>query len=415
MRKILISTLGSRGDTQPYLALAVGLQQEGHRVTLTSPAAFAPWIQAYGVGVHPIRFDPQAVMASLTKNKNPFQAMRAMRGVMNTAVPQALVDCWQAAQETDLLIQTGTGSNALEVAAKRGIPVVFAYLVPMPPTRDFPAFMLPMRRSLGGRYNYLSQQWMQRILWMMLGRPTANRWRKQLGLPAWRSRAEMQQFSDQLNAPSLYGYSPSLLPKPADWDTQHHVTGYWFLDNNPDWQPPPDLVRFLQSGTAPVYIGFGSMSHKRPEWQAQVALDALAMSGQRGILATGWGGLQPGSAPPNVFFVEDVPHDWLFAQVTAVIHHGGAGTTAAGLRAGIPSIIAPFGGDQWAWADLVVKAGVGLCVGAGQRLRAKGLAAAIETALTDTTLRHRAKKLGHKIRTENGIVRAVKVIADHVL
>ena len=411
--KILISTLGSRGDTQPYLALAVGLQRAGHRVTLIAPRSFIEWIQSYGVAAYPVRFNPHEVMQSLTKTKNPFQAMRAMREVMNTSVMEAMDDCWQAAQDTDFLIQTGTGNGALEIANRRGIPVAFAYLVPMPPTRAFPMFMLPFRFSLGAGYNYFTHTLVQRALWSGMGGPAVNRWRARLNLPAWRSEAEMHTYARSLGVPSLYGYSPNVIPKPSDWDDDHHVTGYWFLDAPPSWQPPAELLHFLESGPPPVYVGFGSMSHQNPERQARLALRALELSGQRGILLTGWGGLTRLSAPPNVFFVDDVPHAWLFPRMGAVVHHGGAGTASAGLRAGVPNIITPFGGDQVAWADLAVKLGVGVQAAAAQRLTAEKLANAIHTAVNDSALRARAAALSEKIRAEDGVARAVEAIERH--
>jgi len=411
--KILISTLGSRGDTQPYLALAVGLQRAGHRVTLIAPNSFIEWIQSYGVVAHPVRFNPQEAMQSLAKTKNPFQAMRAMREIMNTGAMEAMDDCWQAAQDTDFLIQTGTGNGALEVANRRGIPVAFAYLVPMQATRAFPMFLLPFRSSLGAGYNYFTHTLVQRALWSGMGGPTVNRWRARLNLPAWRSEAEMHTYARSLDTPSLYGYSPNVIPKPPDWDDHHHVTGYWFLDAPANWQAPADLLHFLESGPPPVYVGFGSMSHQNPERQAHLALRALELSGQRGILLTGWGGLTRLSAPPNVFFVDDVPHAWLFPRMAAVVHHGGAGTTGAGLRAGVPSIITPFGGDQVAWAGLAVKLGVGVQAAAAQRLTAENLASSIRTAVNDSALRARAAALSEKIRAEDGVARAVEVIEHH--
>lgn len=412
--KILISTLGSRGDTQPYLALAVGLQQAGHRVTLIAPRSFVEWIQSYGVNAHSVRFNPHEVMQTLSKSKNPFQAMRMMREVVNVGVVEAQNECWQAAQDTDFLLQTGTGMNALEIASKRGIPVAFAYLVPMPPTRAFPMFWLPFRFSLGEGYNYLTHTLAQRVLWSITGGPT-NRWRTRLGLPVWRSEAEMHNYARSLGTPSLYGYSPSVIPKPPDWDDYQHVTGYWFLDAQLDWQPPEDLLRFLESGSPPVYVGFGSMSHENPERQTRLALRALELTGQRGVLLTGWGGISRLSVPPNVFFVDNVPHAWLFPRMAAVVHHGGAGTTSAGLRAGVPSIITPFAGDQVAWADVVVKLGVGPQAAGIKNIIAEKLASAIQTAVTDSAMRARAAALGEKIRAESGIPHAVEVIERHAV
>lgn len=410
--KILINTLGSRGDVQPYLALAVGLQQAGHQVTLAAPQTFAAWIQSYGVAVAPVQFNPQEAMQKLGQTHGWLRAMSAMLKIIREGMAVAQVDVWQTAQDTDFFIQSATGMGAMEIASLRSIPVAFAYLFPFAPTRSFPMFWLPFRFSLGGAYNLLTHKLMSRLLWRF-GGSLNNQWRTRLGLRPWRSEKEMFAYARSLNTPFLYGYSPSLLPSPADWDEQQQATGYWFLTAVADWQPPAALCRFLDSGPPPVYVGFGSMRLKNAERQTHVVLEALALSGQRAILTTGWGGLKQGSAPDNVCFVEDVPHDWLLARVTAVVHHGGAGTTAAGLRAGIPSIIAPFGGDQWSWADLVVKAGVGLCVGSGQRLRAKRLAAAMETAVTDPALRQRAKTFGDTIRAENGIGRAIQLIENH--
>ncbi len=410
--KILITTLGSRGDVQPYLALAVGLQQAGHQVTLAAPQTFAPWIQSYGVNVAPVQFNPQEAMQKLGQTHGGLRALSAMLKIIREGMAVAQEDVWRAAQDTDFFIQSATGMGAMEMAALRGIPVAFAYLFPFAATRNFPMFWLPFRFSLGGGYNLLTHKLMSRLLWRF-GGSLNNQWRTRLGLRPWRSETELFAYARRLNTPFLYGYSPHLLPQPADWDSQQHVTGYWFLPAASDWQPPAALCQFLESGPPPVYVGFGSIRLKNAERQTQGVLQALALSGQRAILAAGWGGLKQGSAPTNVCFVEDVPHDWLLAQVTAVVHHGGAGTTAAGLRAGIPGIIAPFGGDQWSWADLVVKAGVGLCVGSGQRLRAKRLAAAMETAVTDPTLRQQAKTFGDTIRAENGIGRAIQLIENH--
>jgi len=410
--KILIATLGSRGDVQPYLALAVGLQRAGHRVTLTAPQTFAGWIQSYGVDVAPVQFNPQEAMQKLGQTGGGLRSLNAMLKIVREGMTAAQADVWQAAQDTDFFIQSATGMGAMETAALRGIPAAFAYLFPFAPTRSFPMFWLPFRFSLGGGYNLLTHKLMARLLWRF-GGSLNNQWRGRLGLKPWRSEREMFAYARALKTPFLYGYSPSLLPPPADWDEQQQVTGYWFLSAAADWQPPAALAQFLADGSPPVYVGFGSTRLKNAERQTRVVLEALALSGQRAVLSTGWGGLAQGSAPANIFFVADVPHDWLFARVTAVVHHGGAGTTSAGLRAGIPSIIAPFGGDQWSWADLVVKAGVGLRVGSGQRIRAKQLAAAMETVITDPTLRQRANAFGDAIRAENGIARAIQLIENH--
>jgi UDP:flavonoid glycosyltransferase YjiC (YdhE family) len=212
----------------------------------------------------------------------------------------------------------------------------------------------------------------------------------------------------------LYGYSPSLLPKPPDWDDRHHVTGYWFLPPPPAWQPPDDLARFVEAGAPPVYIGFGSMRPADPENFMRLILRALELSGHRGVvLAREGSGALPRIAAPGVFYVDDVPHSWLFPQMAAVVHHGGAGTTAAGLRAGVPNIVTPFIGDQFAWAEQVTKHGAGPRVASAKQLTAEKLAQAISAAVGDAGIRSRAAALGEKVRAEDGVARAVALIEQH--
>ena len=418
--KILISSFGTRGDVQPYLTLAVGLQGAGHHVTLATSYNYTEWIQAYGVKAHPTRYSMQEFTQSpeaqaIMKSRNLIRQIRLMRDMMSQ-MAEARDVVWAAIQDADFVIQSPTGTGALEAASTRGIPAVFASPVPFAPTRAFPSFFLgPLRFSLGAGYNYLTHLIMHRVLWSIMGGPMSDRLRKKLGLRAWRSYAELLAYGRSLGTPWLYGFSAHVIPKPADWDKYQHITGYWFLEAQPDWLPhaSTDLLRFLESGPPPVYVGFGSMSHENPERQTRLALRALELSGQRGVLLTGWGGLTRQATPPNVFFVDNVPHAWLFPRMAAVIHHGGAGTTGAGLRAGVPGIITAFVNDQVAWADRVVKLGVGPRVPGIKQLTAEKLAEAIQIAVTDSTLRARAAALGEKIRAENGLARAVEIIERH--
>jgi sterol 3beta-glucosyltransferase len=188
------------------------------------------------------------------------------------------------------------------------------------------------------------------------------------------------------------------------------VTGYWFLDHPPDWQPPADLVDFLESGPPPIYVGFGSMPSRDPEKICRIVLHALRQSGQRGVIATGWEGLSQSDLPDEVFVIEAVPHDWLFPRMAAVVHHGGAGTTGAGLRAGVPNIVVPISNDQPFWARQVKALGAGPAPIPRKRLTADRLAHAISVAVTDESIRKRAAELGETIRAEDGVVNAVRII-----
>jgi sterol 3beta-glucosyltransferase len=417
---ITITSHGARGDVQPYLALAVGLQRAGHHVTLATSYDYTDWIETHGVHTHPTRFSIQEFMRqpdiqAVTKGRNFVQQFRTFRKMMSQGA-EAMPDVWAAIQSADFVIQSPTSSGALEAAQLRGLPAALAYPVPFAPTREFPSFFIGSARfSLGGVYNRLTHAVMHLMLWKGMSGPLTNTLRTELGLSTWRSLGQQRAEARRLGVPSLYGFSAHVLPKPADWDDLQHITGYWFLDAPADWKPATDLLHFLQSGPPPVYVGFGSINVGGSEDKTRLILRALELSGQRGVILTGWGGLAHVPAPPDVFFIDDVPHAWLFPRTAAVVHHGGAGTTGAGLRAGVPNIITPVASDQYAWAERAMQLGVGPQAPDMKSLSAEKLAQAIDKTVNDSALRARAAALGEKIRAEDGISRAVEVIERYSL
>jgi UDP:flavonoid glycosyltransferase YjiC (YdhE family) len=311
----------------------------------------------------------------------------------------------------DLLIASLGGIFiGVALAEKLDIPLLQSHLAPFTPTRTFPSALLPQSLpNLGGAFNLISHQITRQLTWLGF-QPTLSLARqKVLGLrPASFSRPFYSDHSKGL--PTLYGFSPSVIPKPADWGDDIYVTGYWFLDSADDWTPPSDLMDFLEAGSPPIYIGFGSMSSRKPEETAELVIKALRKTNQRALLFSGWGGLHKEDLPDSVFMIDSVPHSWLFPRVAAVVHHGGAGTTAAGLRAGIPSIVIPFFGDQPFWGRRVAGLGVGPVPISRHKLTADKLAQAIQEAVTNTGMRQRAAELGLKIQAEDGIANAVEVI-----
>ena len=312
------------------------------------------------------------------------------------------------------LIVAGIGGLfiGLALAEKLDVPFMQAYLVPFTPTGEFPGVLLPVALPrLGGGFNRLSHRLVRQVMWQG-SRAADNVARQQvLDLPAAPltgpfGSARLRQL------PVLYGFSPAVVPRPADWDANIHVTGYWFLDSAVGWTPPPALAEFLDDGPPPVYVGFGSMASRQPEETADLVLRALAETGQRAVMLLGWAGLRADRLPASVIMVESVPHAWLFPRVAAVVHHGGAGTTAAGLRAGAPSVLIPFFGDQAFWAARVQALGVGPTPISRRELTAARLATAIHQAVTDEALRRRAADLGATIRAEDGVGRAVAFFAS---
>jgi sterol 3beta-glucosyltransferase len=411
--KITILTLGSRGDVQPYVALALGLQRAGHAVSLATGPSFEPMIRERGIEYRPITADIQALAESpegkamLSGGGNPLRAYRALEEVVMPMLRRSLDDAWAASQDAAAIVYHPKALAGYHIAEKLGIPEFLTGLAPLfTPTRAFPSPILPFA-TLGGAINRLSYPLALRLTAASV-RGMVNRWRREvLGLPARSLLAgETERYGQPV--PVLYGFSRHVVPPPADWPEHAHVTGYWFLDAG-EWQPPADLAAFLAAGTPPVYVGFGSMSTAKAERQTRIVVDALTRARQRGIIATGWGGLSATSVPKDIHVIRAAPHDWLFARVSAVVHHGGAGTTASGLRAGKPTVICPLFGDQPFWGRRVQALGAGPAPVPLSRINASNLAEAIHQAATSTAMRGRAEAIGAQIRAENGVARAVEV------
>jgi UDP:flavonoid glycosyltransferase YjiC (YdhE family) len=321
----------------------------------------------------------------------------------------------EAGREADIII-SGLGGILVgaSVAEKLGLSLIQAYNVPLTPTAAFPGVLVPWLSVWPYSISHRLSHWLTRQVVWQTARFAGNRARiEQLGLP---SAPLAGMFDSEIfrSGPVLYGFSPTILPRPADWEDRIHVTGYWFADEPDSWVPPPELLEFLQSGPTPVYVGFGSMSSEKPREMMRVILDALAMHRRRAVVHSGWAGLASTCLPKNVLVIGSVPHSWLFPRVSVIVHHGGAGTTAAAIRAGVPSVVVPFHGDQPFWADLTDRLGVGTKPIPRRRLTAGRLATAIETALEDDALRRRAAELGDRVRKEDGVAKAVKIIEGTV-
>lgn len=324
-------------------------------------------------------------------------------------------DCWAACQDAGAILYTIGGFYfAPHLAEKLDVPAIGVYPYPTSqPTHAFPNLFMPMQRNLGGPLNWLTHLIIEMMSWLPL-RSVLNQWRReQLGLPP--ASVNYPQQWRRKKMPMLFGFSPHVVPKPVDWGDHIHVTGYWFLDKSADWSPPVDLLDFLAAGSPPIFIGFGSMQSGNAEDMIDLVLQALTRTKQRGIISTGWGDLDLSGLPDNVFKVGTIPYEWLFPPMAAVIHHGGSGTTAMSLRAGIPSIIVPFFMDQPFWGQRVADLGVGPQPIPRKHLTVERLTAAITVATTDPEMQRRAAILGEHIRAEDGVARAVEVINRYLL
>lgn len=416
--QIVIVTIGTRGDVQPYIALAQGLTLAGHAVVICTHTTFRDFVETHGIGFAPLAGDIRALLASdagrrLLAQHNPLAAIRQLQAIAAPLLCRVMADILAATAGADLILASTLGYlNAVTAAQVHDIPLVLAGLQPFTPTAAFPSPLLapPHRHWPGvGLYNRLTHHASYRLLQLASAR-LANRCRRALTGRSPLRYADV--FGDLITQrrPVIYGVSEHLLPRPADYDAQIALTGFWFLERDPGWQPPPVLVDFLAAGAPPVYIGFGSMSDRDPAQVAQIAITALQRSGQRGILATGWEGLHADALPANILRIDGAPHDWLFPHMAAVVHHGGVGTTAAALRAGAPQIVVPFSADQPLWAELVHRRGVGTRPIPRRRLDAPCLAHAISAAVQDQDLRRRVQCVAAALCQEDGIGNAVEIV-----
>lgn len=417
--RVTILAVGSRGDVQPYCALALGLQQVGHRVRIATHENFKEFVRKQGLEFAPIAGNYQELFSSEEGQK--LIEGKPCKLVSDELFQQQLVDSWQACQATDVVIFTTLSLWGYHIAEKLAVPCFMASYIPLSPTREFP-FLLSQKKAsqnaFRGTLNYGSYLLMEFLFWQ---NKCSNLFRKEtLGLPPLPFLGERFRKKRPKNLsplPILYGFSPSVIPKPVDWSNWLHVTGYWFLDQMQNYQPPKELVDFINYGSPPICIGFGSMTPRDPDLLTKVLFEALERTKQRAILVSGWSGIGNINKPDNVFIIDSVPHDWLFPQMAAVVHHGGSGTTSAACRAGIPSLIIPFlpiFEDQLFWGQRLADLGVGPSPIPYKKLSASRLASAIQVAVNDKAIRERAIALGKKIKEEDGVANAVSAFQYHL-
>lgn len=406
--RITLIALGTRGDVQPALALGLGLQAAGHAVTLVAGTNFAAWVRAHGFGFAPT-IDMEALMRSpagvaWVEEPNPLRQLGHMKRLLDANAAGLYSSIAEPTQGADLLISGFVSQPFAQAAAERfGVRHVLALLQPFRRTASSAASQV----SLTSGTSFLNR-WGgalgERMIWRVSSTAT-NAFRAELGLPPHDAGSYLRTLAA---TPAVYGFSRHVVPPPPDWGADQEIAGYWFLDDEPDYQPPADLARFLAAGAPPLYLGFGSMSSGSPQATLDLIAEALRRSGQRGIVASGWGGAAARVLPEHVFLIDHVPHSWLFERVTAVVHHGGAGTTAAGLRAGKPTLIIPHMSDQPFWGRRVHELGVGAQPIPRHKLTVEKLADGITTLVRDPRIAQAAAALGATIRAETGVANAVQ-------
>jgi len=413
-------TLGSRGDVQPYVALGKAVQSRGHDVTVCTHANFASFVGRNGLKFADSGGDVLGLIGQeesrewMETGLNPFKFVSGFRRLMEKELDEGARAVMQACADAEAIIGSGTGFySGYAVAQVKNIPFMQAYVQPVHPTWEFPSALFPTSIKGGAAFNFMTH-WIGGLFFWQSLRPVVNRVRREFFhlkpiSPLLGPIVEM----DFAKIPTLYGLSPNVIAKPKNWQPWHHVTGYWFLDE-PDWQPPREMLQFINAGDAPVCVGFGSMSDTTPERTSAIVLEAIKQSGQRAILLTGWGGLKQSQLSESIFVIEQAPHSWLFPRCKAIVHHGGSGTSGAAFRSGAPVVVVPFFGDQPFWAEIAKGLGVGTYIHR-KDLTVEALARAINLVTEDEGIRKHARELGEKIRDERGAETAAKIFDDWIL
>lgn len=414
-------TIGSRGDVQPYIALCKGLIAEGHQAKIATHAEFKDWVEGHGIEFGMVEGDPAELMQLCIENGTfTVTFLQKASSTMRTWLDGLLASSWVACQGTDVLIESPSAMAGIHIAEKLRIPYFRAFGMPWTRTRTYPHAFLTPERKLGGTFNVSTYGFFEMIFWQGTARQI-NNWRKSmLGLPS----TSLDKMKPN-KVPFLYNFSPEVVPPPMDFSDWIRVTGYWFLDEGgKNWTPPAELVAFInkarEDGKKIVYIGFGSIILDNPAKFTREIIDAVLKADVRCILSKGWsdrldashdsteakesgrkGKSAKGSTttevplPPEIFPIKSAPHDWLFNQIDAAAHHGGSGTTGASLRAGIPTIIRPFFGDQFFFGGRVEDLGVGILL---RRWGAKSFARALWEATNSERMIVKARVLGERIR-----------------
>ncbi len=412
MRFCLI-TIGSRGDVQPLIALGKGLQRKGHSVHICAMDKFKELIKSEGFEYAPMAGSAELLMEKLIGEQVSFaEYFRNLKGLLEPVKEQFLTDIENACRNADCVLYTTLGSVAYHACEKYKVPCFRAFFCPLDPTGEFPAMTAP-RLPLGKVYNRITFKGGD-ILWSNATRALLNDWRAEMGLPKIKPYQFPYREMNGKPIPTLYAYSPTLSPKPEEWGDDCHLTGFWVEKIPKEWEPDRELKEFLEGGEKPVYIGFGSTVGGNFDRILDVILESLKRTKQRALLSAGWRNIGERKLPKNVLLIGNVPHEWLFRQVKAVSHHGGAGTTAAGIRAGVPSVIVPFGGDQPFWGDRVYKLGIGTKPIWCKKLTADNYSEALNTAISDEAMQRRAAEYGKKLRDEDGVANAVSIIENYL-
>ncbi|TFW28907.1 glycosyltransferase [Massilia horti] len=395
--KLLILTYGTEGDTRPLAAVGHALRHAGHDVHLLGDARTLGSAAELGLPHSALTGDIRQLFAEWG-SQGPKATAKALVQLTNANTHAWMQETLAAAEGCDAILTSGLAAFVgLSVAERLSIQAIGAGMIPLTPSREFPSPFLPP--DIVPRWlNHASLRLTNQLLWLAF-RKTLNQARQTvLGLPPRRAMPNEH--------PMLYGISPSILPQPADWPANARLCGQWQVPAG-DFTPPPELAAFLDAGAPPAYVGFGSMAGMDGQQMAATLISALA--GRRALFYPGWSGMDDIELPENILRIGAIPHDWLFPRTAAVIHHGGSGTTHSATRAGKPSVVVPFAGDQPFWAKCLYDLGIAPPALDATTLDFGKLGNAIEFA-ERLDVQKQAAQVGERMQRENALLTAIEEI-----
>ena len=407
--KISLLTYGTRGDVQPFVALALGLQKAGHTVRLAAPHRFAGLAAQHNVPFAPLPGDPEELSRGLNDARGALAQIRSVTDFAFAIAGDVARLAFAACDDADLIVHGllfTTGAHSL--ARSKRIPDVSVQTMPLfAPTRGFP---LPAMANLPpGALSYASHWMFTQVFWHIGNLGYAGLRRDYPDVAGLQLHWPFDPREPH-PTPLLFAYSPTVLPRPDDWTAPNiHVPGYLFLDSPNGYVPPPSLADFLAAGDPPVCVTFGSMVNRRANRIHEITLAALKQTGQRSVVVRGWGAAGPDQPGDDRLYLDDAPYDWLFPRCKIILHHGGAGTTSAALRLGLPSVVVPHAADQAFWGRRVAALGAGPAPIPLGRLSAANLAAALLQA-DQPAMRACAQAVARLISAEDGVAAAVRLI-----
>ena len=413
--KITMIAIGSTGDVRPYVLLGKELARRGHQITIAAFASFQQMVEKEGLSFFPLPGDVMTLMGNIMKpGTTGFTFLAQLEKSLRSIAEPFLEEILRSCQDADAMVCTFFGSTFYSVAEKYHIPCVQTHYFPMDINDLTPISSAPGQR-IGKLWNRASYR-LGYLLISMLERAYLNPWREKNGMcVSRRLRTSPDYTVDGQTVPVIYAISQLLMPRPPQWGAHIHMSGFWWEGDPEPFTPPQDLVDFLKAGPPPVYIGFGSMVSGNMTKTFTRVIRAVRASGIRAVVSMGWAeeSLQVKSNS-RIYFGKYLPHDWLFPQMAAVVHHGGAGTCASGLRAGKPTLVIPFGGDQPFWGDRVYRLGCGPKPIPRDMMTVRSLTKALIDLTSRDKYRTAAEELSAALRMERGVLRAADIIENTI-